>query len=309
MEASMDASIHRSADPVRCVLVPTDFSEGATAALERAVRLPLAPGARLHLVHVLPAALPRGVRSRAEAEARRSLARAFSVVTAAAAVCGGELRVSSEILRGQPFVEIIRSSRAIGADLVVLGRHGRRPVRDMFIGTTAQRVIRKGDVAVLAVAGEAAAPYRRPIVAADLGDAALRSLGLALRVLGSTVKTVTVLHAYQMPFEGLIDAGSDRRPSEFHRELKGRAAARLARLLGPVEGAAVRWRTVLRRGDPRTVIVKELLLRRADLVVLGTHGRSGMAHALLGSVAEWVVSCAPCDVLVARPERFSFELP
>jgi nucleotide-binding universal stress UspA family protein len=42
--------------------------------------------------------------------------------------------------------------------------------------------------------------------------------------------------------------------------------------------------------------------RRSDLIAVGTHGRTGVAHALLGSVAEWVVRCAPCDVLVARPD-------
>lgn len=297
-------------DPFQCILVPTDFSAGAAMALERAVRLPLAPNARLHVVHVLPADLPRSARGRAEARAKRSLVGAFSMVTdAVAAVDGAQLRVSSEILRGQPFIEIIRCSRTIGADLIALGRHGRRPVRDMFIGSTAQRVIRKGDVAVLVVAEKPAGPYRRPLVATDLGDASLRSIELALRALGPTVKGAAVVHAYQTPFEGFIDAGSDLRPSEFHMEWKSRAAAGLAKLLGTLEETGVRWKPIVRRGDPRTVIVKELLLRRADLVVLGTHGRSGMAHALLGSVAEWVIACAPCDVLVARPQLFSFELP
>ena len=47
----------------------------------------------------------------------------------------------------------------------------------------------------------------------------------------------------------------------------------------------------------------------ADLIAIGTHGRAGIAHFLLGSVAEWVLTSAPCDVLVARPIRFSFKLP
>ena len=297
-------------EPFQCVLVPTDFSTGAALALERAVRLPRATHAKLHVVHVIPADLPRSVRSKAEARARRSLARAVSVVSdAGEAVEGQQLHVSSEILRGRPFVEIIRCSRMIGADLIVLGRHGRRPIRDMFIGTTAQRVIRKGGVAVLVVAEKPAGPYRRALVATDLGDASRGSIDLALRVLGPKVNNVAVVHAYHTPFEGFIDAGSDQRPSDFHRECKDKAAAGIARLLGPLEGTGVRWRPVLRRGDPRTVIVGELLRRRADLLVLGTHGRSGMAHVLLGSVAEWVIHSAPCDVLVARPERFSFELP
>jgi nucleotide-binding universal stress UspA family protein len=159
------------------------------------------------------------------------------------------------------------------------------------------------------VAERPEAPYRRPRVATDLGDASLRSIELALRVHGPDVKNVAVVHAYQAPCEGFIEPGSDERPSELHAEWESTAAAGLTKLLGRHAGSAVRWKPIVRRGDPRTVIVKELLLRRADLVILGTHSRSGMAHALLGSVAEWVIACAPCDVLVARPQRFSFELP
>jgi nucleotide-binding universal stress UspA family protein len=56
-------------------------------------------------------------------------------------------------------------------------------------------------------------------------------------------------------------------------------------------------------------MLAEAVGRRADLIAVGTHGRSGIAHALIGSVAEWVIQTAACDVLVARPARVSFELP
>jgi len=75
------------------------------------------------------------------------------------------------VLSGEAFVEIIRRSRSLGAELIVIGRHGRRPVRDMFIGTTAERVIRKGDVPVLVVNRKPRSPYRRPLIATDLEDA------------------------------------------------------------------------------------------------------------------------------------------
>jgi nucleotide-binding universal stress UspA family protein len=65
----------------------------------------------------------------------------------------------------------------------------------------------------------------------------------------------------------------------------------------------------LRPGDARSVILREVIRQRADLLALGTHARSGLSHALIGSVAEWVVAMAPCDVLVARPQKFTFKLP
>ena len=134
-----------SREPFRTVLVPTDFSTGAEHALGRALKLPLAPGASLHVIHVLPVDLPARDRSAAEADARASLEQALSrardVAKAASAI-----NATFEVLGGQAFIEIIRCARRIDAELVVLGRHGRRPIRDMFIGTTADRVIRKGDV-------------------------------------------------------------------------------------------------------------------------------------------------------------------
>jgi nucleotide-binding universal stress UspA family protein len=54
---------------------------------------------------------------------------------------------------------------------------------------------------------------------------------------------------------------------------------------------------------------QEAARRRADLIVLGTHERSGVSHALIGSVAEFVVTEATCDVAITRPMRYSFELP
>ena len=57
---------------------------------------------------------------------------------------------------------------------------------------------------------------------------------------------------------------------------------------------------MLQEGDARQVILDVAAERAADLVALGTHGRSGVAHVLLGSVAEAVIRAAGCDVLVAR---------
>ncbi|MBI5760629.1 MAG: universal stress protein [Planctomycetales bacterium] len=66
---------------------------------------------------------------------------------------------------------------------------------------------------------------------------------------------------------------------------------------------------VLRRGTPFVEIVRYAKEANADLVVLGTHGRGGLAHVLLGSVAEKVVRKAPCPVLTVRPEGHQFVMP
>lgn len=74
-------------------------------------------------------------------------------------------------------------------------------------------------------------------------------------------------------------------------------------------GIAERAKVAVRSGDPRTILLEEARSRGTDLLVVGTHGRSWLAHALIGSVAEAVVRAAPCDVLVARLETHRYEQP
>jgi nucleotide-binding universal stress UspA family protein len=307
----MAAAEGRARKPLEHVLVPTDFSENAARALQRALLLPLAPKARLHILHVLPKRLPAKARPRVEAEARRALEEAVSTAKAGARKRGlAGLEITSELLFGEPFVEIIRSSRSIEAELIVIGRHGRSPIRDLFIGTTAERVIRKGDVPILVVKLEAARPYARPLLAVELDDTARRLLSVMLRVLGPKASSATLVHAFNVPFEEFIAPNYPvRERSEYRKACKAEAVAGVTKFLSSISKLGLRWRVAVRPGDARTVILAEALRQRTDLISVGTHARSGIAHALLGSIAEWTVASAPCDVLVARPVRFSFELP
>jgi nucleotide-binding universal stress UspA family protein len=295
-------------ETIGSVLVATDFSKGAELALARAVRLPLAKAARIHIVHVVSPKVPDKARPKAKTHATRALEK--YVARAQRETSGRNVTVTSEVRIGEPFTEIIRLSRSLNVDLIVLGRHGRRAIRDMFIGTTAERVIRHGDVPVLVVNLKATHPYRHPVIATDLEDSCGRTLDLALRVLGTHVKLVDVVHAFHVPFEGFVTpSNSARGQSEWRRSYQEKAATGLTKMLASYQKVDVRWKPFVRHGDPRTVILAAAARRKADLIAIGTHGRSGIAHALVGSVAEWIITAAPCDVLVTRPIRFSFELP
>lgn len=297
--------------PFEHLFVATDFSAGAASALGRAARLPLAEGGKVTVAHVLSDRIPNEARLDAEKLARQRLQQASKGLSKTAAVRGRrDIDVSSELCQGQPYVEIIRHARSLAADLIVIGRHGRRPVRDMFIGSTAERVIRAGDLPVLVVGRTARRSYRRPLLAVDLEDTCRSVVTAALRALGPEVTNGTMVHAYHVPFEGFMTPGvSEGDMTDLREEYRRMAVSGLAKLQASLSGLGVQWQTVLVRGDPRTALLAEAVRRRADLVAVGTHGRSGVAHALIGSVAEWVIQTASCDVLVARPARVSFELP
>jgi nucleotide-binding universal stress UspA family protein len=284
-------------DRLRSILVATDFSSGAARALARAVRLPCASIAKLAIVHVAPA----GIDDAARAVAIEQLRAAVGSVPAR-----DGLSVESELVHGDAYAQIIAQARARDCDLVVIGRHGRRAIRDLFIGSTATRVVRYGDCAVLVVNGEVHESYKRPLVAVDLQDSSLKVIELALSVLDAQVPHVEVMHAYHIPFEGLQYVA---RTSRLERELEAEARASLARATQAADAPHVRWLPVIRRGDARSAILAEIATRHCDLAALGTHGRAGLAHVVLGSVAEHVVASAACDVLVARPTRFTFAMP
>lgn len=290
-------------EPFSTVLVATDLTEGGAAALDRALALPLAPDARVDVLHVLSTEVAAKARARLEASAREALGRE---IERARATARSTARITATIARGEPFVEIVRRARRLEAELVVIGRHGRRPIRDLFIGSTATRVVRSGDVPVLVVRAGGGGPYRRPVVGTDLRDTSARILKLAFRIAGERA-VPRIVHAYLVPFEGL-QASTRAARDELRRAYGKTARRKLEELLAPYALAA-RWSATVVAGDARSALVSEVARRRADLLVLGTHGRSGLARVLIGSVAEFVIASAPCDVLVARPARFSFELP
>lgn len=284
---------------IRHVLVATDFSPGAVNAATRAARLPLAHRATLTLLHVAPAHLPAHHRAEIERDLMRSLEAQAEAVRAAAAAAGATgLAVKARFSSGTPHQEIPRLAREAGAELIVVGRHGERPLRDLFIGSTAERVIRCGDLPVLVVARRARGPYRRPVVAVDLDGAARATLAAALPLVGPAPDGV-VCHAASVPFAGYVAGSmSEDEMARYRADIERDAGERLSRLVDGCDAAG--WRRVIRRGDPRLAVLREVARHRADLLVLGTHARTAIARVLLGSVAEWLIRSATCDVLVVR---------
>ncbi len=208
---------------------------------------------------------------------------------------------------GQPFVEIIRFARAVGADLIVVGaRPGDGPGG---AGSTAERVVRKGDTPVLLVRQRAEAPYRRAVAAIEVSDIAPRVLELALALVPAT-GSVAVLHTYVVAFEEEIAGGVREVVDRNRRECADERRAACERLVASIRRPrSADLQVVVERGDPRAEVPRLVARTGADLLVVGTHARSGIAHALVGSIAESLLRSAPCDVAVTRPARFTFELP
>jgi universal stress protein A len=148
-------------------------------------------------------------------------------------------------------------------------------------------------------------PIRRILVPHDFGDAAEAALVYAIRFASAFGARITLLHAFDDPAEG-ADAAADL-VSELEPDLSekiGRQASKeLEKVAAPLRGSGVEITTKVRCGRPWREIDSEATEGHFDLMVIGTHGRTGVAHALLGSVAEKIVRTAPCPVLTVRGLR------
>lgn len=258
------------------ILVATDFSQSAQHALERTALLPLGLRSSVELLHVAGERELTGEDMPRLEEARQVVQRALD----SAGRSRHHVVVSSD--RGRPFEEIARVAHHDHVELVVLGRNGERRFRHQLLGSTADRVIRHGDVSVLVVAGTPEGPYRKPLVAVDLSESSRLALELVLRLHRSCPEPVDVLRVTPHP------AGEPA------------ARAELVMFLAEIPAPPGGWNAIVRPGDPRAVILEQARRRLSDLIALGTKGRTGLPHVLLGSVAEAVLHEARADVLVAR---------
>lgn len=139
------------------ILVPTDFSPHADRALEFAVELAKSQGAALHLAHVLDVlpytTLPGGVPlydPSMVARAREELVKSLTIAKERLSKAG-VTRVETTLIEGQPQREIVYLAEQIPAQLIVMGTHGRSGLAHAFLGSVAERVVRKAPCPVITV--------------------------------------------------------------------------------------------------------------------------------------------------------------
>lgn len=274
------------------ILVATDLSSGGDLAVARALQLPCAPRAKLSLLHVVN----EKTDSASVEEEATLLAKRLEEARVRVGAHGdttSSLDISPSTVRGKAAAEIVRAARERGAEVIVVGRHGKSPMRNLVLGSTAKGVIRRAGVPVLVVSQPVAGPYRRPLVAVDFSPASRTVVAAALRFTARETARIDVVHAHGPRGVDLpLDLGSTAYEQE--------ARAHLDEFLRPLAEAGVAWNTFIERGDPRDVIVDVAATLGCDLIVLGAAGRSNVDGVLFSSVAQAVVEIARCDVLVVR---------
>lgn len=277
---------------MRTLLVATDLSARSELAVERAMALAREAPATLVVVHVVDDDLPPALAETHGNEARRTLqARCQELAP------GEDPAVTIEVVHGRPHAEIRAAAARHGAELIVVGEHRGDSWRDMFRGTTAERVVRTCAVPVLLVRDPVEGPYRRVLAAVDFSVFARRAVEFTLGFLPNA--EVELLHAFNVPFEGFLkgDDTRDQMIAEVDARFRKLLDEEMAAFLADLDDAARHLHCAMQEGGVREVVTARVQQTAPDLLVIGTHGKSGLAHAFLGSVAEDLLRRPPCDVL------------
>jgi len=282
------------------ILAATDFSTRSQRALRRAGLLAQAGGARLALVHVVDDDQPQDLVEIERREAERILA---EQIGAMAELRGVQCRPM--VVTGDPFDAILRTAGALKADLIVMGAHRKQLLRDIFVGTTIERVIRTGPYPALMVNNEVTQPYRRVLAPVEMSEASANAIRVAQAAGLISGAHVTILHAFLPLAKGkMVMAGLDRASiDEYVARERQKAIDELAAFLAASDLGARGWSLRVEEGGAFEVISRAVEEARPDLLVIGTHGRSGLLKVLLGSVTEEVLRSLNVDILAVPPVR------
>lgn len=296
------------------VVLATDGSESAETAIELVRGIGWPAGSVIHLVNavetdneVIAGAWAPVVATEIEERLADQIADAEAAVAhAARALAETGVRVETAVLRGRPGSAIVDKAEAVGANVIVLGSRGHGTISTMLLGSVSAEVADHAHCPVLVARGPR---LTRVILGADGSEfartaeqvlsqwpifdrAAIEVVSVAN--LGMPWTSSLALSASAASPEEMVDAG--REVVVVFQRMAEEAAARLS-----AEGLRATPRVV--EGDPAAELLRIAEHDQADLIVVGTHGRTGLRRLLAGSVARNVMLHAPCSVLVVREIR------
>jgi nucleotide-binding universal stress UspA family protein len=295
------------------ILVPIDFSEHSTYALQHAIPLGRWYKAEIAGAHVadvpLPApeplegsvafparALEPGLRQEMLAQVERFLEPARRE----------GLRTSGAVLEGHPARALAEHALMLPAELIVMGTHGRRGFERFMLGSVTERLVRRAPCPVLTVPRAARerpaggrAPFRTILCPVDFSGHSMKALEFSMSLAVESDATLLVMHSLEwMPEWDREEAPAA--PSPLPDYLEDRARERLGSLLDQETRTFARPEILVVRGKAYQEILKTASQRRVEVIVMGLQGRGPIDLAVFGSTTNHVVRGAECPVLTLR---------
>ena len=293
------------------ILVPHDFSPCSKQALAKGIELAAQTGAELHILHVevvySESTLPE--------EAHKTKAQILhDHLKQEIAECAAQLDLYVSDLNAIRYI-VLRNYSASAAiaeycadyhiDLVVLGTHGRKGLSRTLLGSVAEEVVRLAPSTVLTVREqEAIVPIsdhlNRILVPVDFSDHSRAALQYAKELAASFGAGLDVVHVIQEYMHPAFSTAGIVSIYDVKPDIESKATEALSAFYQATEGPDVQADFTALYGNPAKEIIERLTSNKADMLVLTTHGLTGIKRTLLGSVAEKLVREAPCPVITIK---------
>lgn len=299
---------------IRRILCPVDFSELSLRALRHASTLagwyqsaltalyvdttpPIEDAADVGAFAVAPTAVLEAARStRVVDDLHGFVARVLD---------GRGVDVEVEDARGVADA-IVRRAVTLGADLLVMGTHGRTGVNRWFAGSVAERVLRNAPCPVMVVPPHDAVPtstvaFKHVVAAIDFSESSLAALQWALSLAEEADAHLWLLHTIEVPPELRVSAViTDNEIDELNASARADALSRLRSLIPEQAAPFCSIETATAAGEAAHAILKFAAEHEADLIVMGVQGHGAVDRFIFGSKTRDVIGGAPCPVLTVR---------
>ena len=294
---------------IQRILCAVDFSACSQSALEQAAAIARSSGAELMVVHAWQMPSPFdlvGPAYETPGETIEPPGLRLALQDFVLPVAGGTQTTIRLVHGASARHAILSEVESILPDLLVIGSHGRGGFDRFLLGSTSYGLLRKASCPVLVVPPGATASegrFSRVLCGMDFSAASVSAFRFAIHFMVAADAEVRLLHSIEMPpelRERQIAAAFD---VDAVRTAAAAAARQRLEALWPGDDVSkIRIVSEVAEGPARTRILESARREHADLIVLGTHGRSALDRMMFGSNADAVIREAPCPVLTVRPE-------
>ncbi|MCE4070984.1 universal stress protein [Pseudomonas sp. GD04087] len=284
---------------MKSLMVATDLSGRSEKALHRAAALAKRYACPWTVLYVVDEDQPSALVEQEVTQVRMMLEARLVELTEMGGTCPKLL-----VERGDPNQKILAAAKNLNCEMLVMGAHRKSVLRDIFVGTTVERVLRAGQLPVLVVNQPAGGQYRDLLIALDTSPASAHAvevandLGLLEGAVRRGVYAFSPLAKGMMQYSGV----SEERIDEFVSSESRQAVEELKTFLHDQHLEERIDEQLVAVGLPGNVLQRMVDKHRPDLLVMGTRGMGGIKRALIGSVADYALRELDCDILVVPPE-------
>jgi len=279
----------------RKILVAVDGSPTSLHALEESFKLAQNEGSWITVVSVIP-----------PYTGDLDLVAVGGVMAAMRRPCEEALRKAQELAEkqraliktvceeGEPHERIIDLAQAENCDLIVIGRRGLKRLERVLVGSVTARVIGYSPIDVLVVTRDTNVGFKKVLIATDGSRYSELAKKRAIDFAGSYGGDLVAVSAVDVPSE--LYAESPKTVEELVKKARSYVEA----IKNEAGQTGIKTEVIVREGEAYRVITDTARETGANIIVMGSHGRTGLKRLLMGSVTEKVIGHTPCPVLVVK---------